>query len=84
MVIHEMPSSSRNPGTEAFDRVQRKAVPIVIVAAAVLALFLNDVPAALFPVAVAVAAIYLLLVVGGARVISTFGTKLIERYRRRR
>ena len=68
-------SNKANPATETFDKVQRVSVPIIIVVAAILAIWRNDVSIALLPVALIVAALYLLLVMGGARAVRAFGEK---------
>lgn len=74
-----MNSLDKNPGTETFDRIQRIAVPIIIVVAVSLAIWRNDVSIALLPVALVAAALYLLIVAGGARLIRSLGMKFLDR-----
>lgn len=74
-----MNSLNKNPGTETFDRIQRIVVPIIIVIAASLAIWRNDVSIALLPVALIAAALYLLVVAGGARLIRSLGMKFLDR-----
>jgi len=74
-----MNSSGKNPATEIFDKGQRIVVPIIIVLAAVLAIVRNDVSIALFPVALVVAGLYLLVVAGGARGIRSLGMRFLDR-----
>jgi hypothetical protein len=64
---------TKNPATQTFDRIQRVAVPIIIIVAAVLAIWRNDVSIALLPVALVAAAIYLFVVTGGTRLIRSWG-----------
>jgi hypothetical protein len=75
-----MNSLNKNPGTETFDRIQRIAVPIIIVVAAILAIWRNDVSIALLPVALIAAALYLFVVAGGARLIRSLGIKFLDRH----
>jgi hypothetical protein len=74
-----MNSSNKNPGTETFDRVQKWAFPVIIVAAAILAVWRNDLSFALLPLALLVAAIYLAIVVSGSRIIRAIGLKRLQR-----
>lgn len=79
MNAQPMNSSTRNPGSETFDRIQKVAAPIIIVVAAVLAIWRNDVSIALLPVALIAAALYLLVAAGGARLIRSWGLRLLGR-----
>lgn len=74
-----MNSLNKNPGTETFDRIQKIAVPIIIVVAAIFAIWRNDVSVALLPVALIAAALYLLIAAGGARLIRSLGMKFLDR-----
>lgn len=74
-----MNSSNRNPGTETFDRIQRWAVLPIILVAAVLAILRNQTSWVVLPIALAVGATYLLLVLGGTRAIRTAGSKFLKR-----
>jgi cation transport ATPase len=74
-----MDISKKNPATETFDRIQKVVVPIILVVAAVLAIWRNGVSIALLPVALIVAALYLIVVADGARLIRSFGLKLLDR-----
>ena len=74
-----MNSLNKNPGTDAFDKVQKRVVPLIIVVAAVLAIWRNDVSIALLPLALVAAALYLLVVTAGARVVRAIGLKLWQR-----
>ena len=76
-----MSSSNKNPGTEAFDRAQKRAVVPIIIVAAVLAIWRNEVSWALLPVALIIGALYLLLVMGGTRIVRDFGLRLLNRRR---
>ena len=76
-----MNSSNRNPGTETFDRIQRWAVLPIILLAAVLAIWRNEVSWVLFPVALVVGAIFLLIVLGGTSAIRAAGSKFFKRPR---
>jgi hypothetical protein len=68
-----------NPGSETFDRIQRIAVVPIILGAAILAILRNDVSWALLPVAIVIGAIYLLIVLGGTRIIRNWGAKYFDR-----
>lgn len=68
-----------NPGTETCERIQRWAVLPTILVAAVLAIWRNQVSWVFLPVALAVGAIYLLLVLGGTSAIRTAGSKFLKR-----
>jgi hypothetical protein len=64
-----MNSSDKNPATEMFDRLQRKtAVPLVLLVATV-ALVVNGTSIWMFPIIFAVALVYVLIVIGGARLV---------------
>lgn len=76
-----MNSLNKNPGTETFDRIQRIAVPIIIVVAAILAIWRNEVSVVLLPVALIAAALYLLVVTGSVRFIRSLGVKFLNRRR---
>ena len=71
--------SNKNPGTETFDRVQKWAAPIIIIVAAVLAIWRNDVSIALLPLALIVAALYLTIVIAGSRIVRAIGLKILQR-----
>lgn len=75
----QMDFSNKNSATETFDRIQKVVVPIIVVVAAVFAIWRNDVSIALFPVALIVAVLYLTAVAGGVRLIRSFGLKLLDR-----
>lgn len=79
MDFGRMNSSNKNPGTETFDRVQKCVVPPIIVVAAVLAIWRNDVSIALLPVALIVAALYLTIVIAGSRIVRAIGLKIQRR-----
>lgn len=74
-----MNSSNRNPATEVFDRVQKWAVPLIIIVAAGLAILRNDLSVAFFPLALFVAAVYLAIILVGSRIIRAIGAKLLQR-----
>jgi hypothetical protein len=74
-----MNSSNRNSATEVFDRVQKWALPLIIVVAAVLAIWRNDVSVALLPLALFVAALYLAIVIAGSRIVRAIGLKMLDR-----
>lgn len=74
-----MSSSSKNPGTETFDRIQRWAVIPIVIVSAVLAIWRNDVSWALLPVALVAGALFLFLVMGGAKVVREWGISLLSR-----
>jgi hypothetical protein len=62
-----MNSSDKNPAMETFERLQRKtAVPIILVVALV-ALIANGASIWMFPIVLAIAAVYFFAVLGGAR-----------------
>lgn len=64
-----MNSSDKNPATETFDRLQKAtAIPIVLVVAAAV-LIINGASIWLFPVILAVVALYVFGVIGGTRLI---------------
>jgi ABC-type transport system involved in cytochrome bd biosynthesis fused ATPase/permease subunit len=59
--------SDKNPATETFDRLQKKtAVPIILVVATA-AVVINRTSILLLPVALAIAAIYVSIVIMGER-----------------
>lgn len=74
-----MNSSNKNPGTEAFDRVQRWAILPIILIAAVLAIWRNDVSWAVLPIAIVIGALYLLFVIWGSRLIRRWGSRVFDR-----
>lgn len=66
-----MNSSDKNPATETFDRLQRKtAVPLVLVVATA-ALVVNGASIWMFPIVLAVAFLYVFIVIGAARLVRT-------------
>jgi hypothetical protein len=75
-----MSTLNKNPGTEAFNKVQKIALPLVVVIAAVSAVWRNDVSVALLPVALAGATLYLLMVFGWGRLFRTLGMKFWKRH----
>jgi protein-S-isoprenylcysteine O-methyltransferase Ste14 len=75
-----MHSLDKNPGTETFDQGQKKlALPILIltVLAAVLA---EGASWDVVPVLLAIGAIYLLIVIGGARLVRALGMRFLDRH----
>lgn len=74
-----MNSSHKNPGTETFDLLQRRAAPVIVVVAAVLAIWRSDASIGLLPLALIVAALYLTIVIGGSRIIRAIGLKILQR-----
>jgi hypothetical protein len=62
-----MISSDKNPATETFDRLQRKtALPLILIVAA-MAIVANGASIWMFPVILAIVAIYVFAVMGGTR-----------------
>lgn len=70
---------TNNPGAKTFDRIVKTAAVPIILVAAVLAIWRNQVSWAFLPVALAVGAINLSLVLGGASALRTAGLKLLRR-----
>jgi len=72
---------TNDPGSATFDRIQRRAVIPIILVAAVLAIWRNEASWALLPVALAVGAVFLLLVYGGTKVVRSAGLRFLKRPR---
>lgn len=70
-----MSSSDKNPGTEAFEKGQRRWAPLVLVLAAVAAVLVEGASFAILPGLLVVGALYLLIVIGGGRLITALGLK---------
>jgi hypothetical protein len=71
MGFGRMNSTNKNPATEAFDKAQRRAAPLVIVLAAVVAIWLGGAPIAFLPIFLVVGVLYLSIVFAGTRLIRT-------------
>lgn len=58
-------NSSGNPGTEAFERGQRRVAPLVILGAAVVAMIVEGASLIVLPFVLLIAVLYWLIVYGG-------------------
>jgi hypothetical protein len=74
-----MNSSNKNPATEIFDNGQKWVAPLIVIVAAVLAIWRNDVSVGLFPFALLAAAIYLAIVIAGSRIVRAIALKISRR-----
>lgn len=74
-------SSTENSGTEAVDAGQKKLLPMVLLVTALAAIMIERASFAILAILIVVGAIYLLVVVWGARIVRTVGLKLWYRGR---
>jgi hypothetical protein len=72
-------NSSGNPGSEAFEKGQRRVAPLVILGAAVVAMIVEGGSLIVLPVVLLIAGLYWLIIYGGARLISNFGLRMWQR-----
>jgi hypothetical protein len=73
--------SNNNPGTEAFDRGQKRWAFPVLVLASLAAILAEGASLVALPVLLGIGALFLLIIIGGARLIRTLGLKFLERRR---
>lgn len=73
--------SGDTSGTGDFFKSQKRLAPFIIFVTAVVAIFINDASITVLPILFAAGAVYFLFVIGGARLISAAGLRLINRHR---
>lgn len=71
--------STDNPGLDAFDAGQKRLLPFVLVVTALAAIVIEGASLAVLPILLIIGAIYLFVVVAGARIVRTLGLKLLNR-----
>jgi hypothetical protein len=74
-----MSSSSKNPATEAFDRIQKRIAGPIVLVASVLAIWGNDASWALLPIVIVIAGAFVLLIIGGTRLVRALAQKQSDR-----
>lgn len=74
-------NSSDNPGSEAFEKGQKRVAPLIILGAAIAAILVEGASWVVLPALLLVGGVYWLIVSGGARVISRQGLRIWHRYK---
>lgn len=68
-----------NCGIDAFDAGQKRLLPVLLIVTALAAIVIEGASLAVFPTLLLIGAIYLFVVVAGARIVRTLGLKLLNR-----
>lgn len=76
-------SYSDSPGTEAFERGQKRAAPIAILVGVIAAILIEGASLIVLPLLLLVGVLYWLIVYGGARLLSRYGLRIWQRHKDR-